>query len=61
MSQGAFLGLFAWQIVHWVLKLDSWGLEIAIPQSIHYSLDALGVLNTAFESDLVFVDQLRVD
>ena len=60
VPQGAFLGLFAWQIVHWVLKLESWGLEIAISAVLYIILlGALGVLNTAFESDLVFVDPAK--
>ena len=57
VPQGAFLGLFAWLIVHWTLNLDSWGLEILFSTGLYIILlGALGVLNAAFESDLVFVD-----
>ena len=57
VPQGAFLGLFAWLIVHWTLNLESWGLEILFSTGLYIILlGALGVLNAAFESDLVFVD-----
>lgn len=57
VPQGAFLGLFAWLIVHWTLNLESWGLEILFSTGLYIVLlGALGVLNAAFESDLVFVD-----
>ncbi len=57
VPQGSFLGLFAWLIVHWTLNLDSWGLEILFSTGLYIILlGTLGVLNAAFESDLVFVD-----
>lgn len=57
VPQGAFLGLFAWLIVHWTLNLESWGLEILFSTGLYIILlGVLGVLNAAFESDLVFVD-----
>lgn len=60
VPQAAFLGLFAWLIVHWVLSLDSWTVEL-IYSSLLYMvlLSVLSVLNTAFESDLVFVDPAK--
>jgi len=60
VPQAAFLGLFAWLIVHWVLDLDSWSIEL-IYSSLLYMvlLSVLSVLNTAFESDLVFVDPAK--
>ena len=30
VPQAAFLGLFAWLIVHWVLDLDSWTVELFV-------------------------------
>ena len=60
VPQGAFLGLFAWLIVHWIFKFDSWGIELAISAFLYIILlGGLGVLNTAFESDLVFVDPAK--
>ena len=60
VPQGAFLGLFAWLIVHWVFKLDSIAIELAIASLLYIiMLGILGVLNTAFESDLVFVDPAK--
>ena len=60
VPQGAFLGLFAWLIVHWIFKLDSWGVELGIAAGLYIILlGGLGVLNTAFESDLVFVDPAK--
>ena len=57
VPQGAFLGLFAWLMVHWTFDLDSWGIEILVSTGLYILLlGALGVLNAAFESDLVFVD-----
>ncbi|MBT59954.1 MAG: hypothetical protein CMA63_00185 [Euryarchaeota archaeon] len=57
VPQGAFLGLFAWLIVHWTLNLESWGLEIIFSSGLYIILlGLLGVLNAAFEADLVFVD-----
>lgn len=60
VPQAAFLGLFAWLIVHWVLNLDDWEVEIIIA-GVFYMLflSVLSVLNTAFESDLVFVDPAK--
>jgi hypothetical protein len=60
VPQGAFLGLFAWLIVHWIFNFDSWGIELAISAFLYIILlGGLGVLNTAFESDLVFVDPAK--
>ena len=60
VPQGAFLGLFAWLIVHWIFKLDSTALELIIASGLYIiMLGILGVLNTAFESDLVFVDPAK--
>ncbi|MDE0857685.1 MAG: hypothetical protein OSA38_03860 [Candidatus Poseidoniaceae archaeon] len=60
VPQGAFLGLFAWLIVHWTFNLDSWGIELAISTGLYIILlGALSVMNTAFESDLVFVDPAK--
>ena len=57
VPQGAFLGLFAWLIVHWTFKFQSFGIEILFSTMLYIVLlGALGVLNAAFESDLVFVD-----
>ena len=57
VPQGAFLGLFAWLMVHWTFDLESWGIEILFSTGLYIVLlGALGVLNAAFESDLVFVD-----
>jgi len=60
VPQAAFLGLFAWLIVHWVLNLDAWEVEIVIAGVFYmFFLSVLSVLNTAFESDLVFVDPAK--
>ena len=57
VPQAAFLGLFAWLIVHWVLDLDSWTVELIVSSLLYMVLlSILSVLNTAFEADLVFVD-----
>ena len=57
VPQGAFLGLFAWLMVHWTFEFDSWGIEILFSTGLYIILlGTLGVLNAAFESDLVFVD-----
>ena len=60
VPQAAFLGLFAWLIVHWVLNLDSWSVEILVSAVLYMVLlSVLSVLNTAFEADLVFVDPAK--
>ena len=60
VPQGAFLGLFAWLIVHWTFNSDSWGIELAFSTGLYIILlGALSVMNTAFESDLVFVDPAK--
>ena len=59
VPQAAFLGLFAWLIVHWVLDLDSWTIELISSLLYMVLLSVLSVLNTAFEADLVFVDPAK--
>ncbi len=60
VPQAAFLGLFAWLIVHWVLELDSWTVELIVSSILYMILlSILSVLNTAFEADLVFVDPAK--
>jgi hypothetical protein len=60
VPQGAFLGLFAWLIVHWTFNLDSWVMELGVATGLYIVLlGALSVMNTAFESDLVFVDPAK--
>ncbi|MFZ9047225.1 MAG: hypothetical protein ACO20Y_00345 [Poseidonia sp.] len=60
VPQAAFLGLFAWLIVHWVLNLDSWAVEVVVSAVLYMVLlSILSVLNTAFEADLVFVDPAK--
>ena len=60
VTQAAFLGLFAWLIVHWVLDLDSWTIELVVSSFLYMVLlSILSVLNTAFEADLVFVDPAK--
>jgi len=60
VPQAAFLGLFAWLIVHWILNLDSWTVEIVVSGLLYIVLlSILSVLNTAFEADLVFVDPAK--
>ncbi|MBN29954.1 MAG: hypothetical protein CMB34_04740 [Euryarchaeota archaeon] len=60
VPQAAFLGLFAWLIVHWVLDLDSWTVELIVSSILYMILlSILSVLNTAFEADLVFVDPAK--
>jgi hypothetical protein len=60
VPQAAFLGLFAWLIVHWVLNLDSWTVELVASAVLYMVLlSILSVLNTAFEADLVFVDPAK--
>ena len=57
VPRGVFLGLFAYLIVHWIFKLDNFGTEIILFSLLYIALLALvGVLSTAFETDLVFVD-----
>ena len=60
VPQAAFLGLFAWLIVHWVLDLNSWTIEFIVSAILYMVLlSILSVLNTAFEADLVFVDPAK--
>ena len=60
VPQAAFLGLFAWLIVHWVLDLDSLTIELVVSSFLYMVLlSILSVLNTAFEADLVFVDPAK--
>ena len=60
VPQAAVLGLFAWLIVHWVLDLDSWTVELIVSSFLYMVLlSILSVLNTAFEADLVFVDPAK--
>ncbi len=60
VPRGVFLGLFAWLIIHWVFKLDNFGIEIILAASLYIGLLAIvGVLSTAFETDLVFVDPAK--
>ncbi|MDG1546473.1 MAG: hypothetical protein P8Q55_03690 [Candidatus Poseidoniaceae archaeon] len=57
VPQGTFLGLFAWLMVHWTLKTDSFWVELSIAVGLYiFLLGILSVINNAFESDLVFVD-----
>ena len=57
VPQGAFLGLFAWLIVHWTFEFDSMSFELIFASGLYIILlGTLGVLNAAFEADLVFVD-----
>jgi hypothetical protein len=55
-----FLGLFTWLIIHWILRLDSWIIELVI-SSLLYSLllGVVGIVTTALEADLVLVDPSR--
>ena len=60
VPHAAFLGLFAWLIVHWILDLDSWTVELIVSSFLYMVLlSVLSVLNTAFEADLVFVDPAK--
>ena len=60
VPQAAFLGLFAWLIVHWVLDLDSWTIELVVSSFLYMVLlSILSVLNTASEAVLVFVDPAK--
>ncbi len=60
VPQAAFLGLFAWLIVHWVFNLDSLIIELIVSSFLYMVLlSVLSVLNTAFEADLVFVDPAK--
>jgi hypothetical protein len=60
VPRGVFLGLFAWLIIHWVFKLDDFGIEIILASLLYIGLLAIvGVLSTAFETDLVFVDPAK--
>lgn len=60
VPQAAFLGLFAWLIVHWLLNLESWTIEFIVSSILYMVLlSILSVLNTAFEADLVFVDPAK--
>ena len=60
VPQAAFLGLFAWLIVHWVFNLDSLVVELIVSSFLYMVLlSVLSVLNTAFEADLVFVDPAK--
>ena len=55
-----FLGLFTWLIIHWILRLDSWVVELVI-SSLLYSLllGIIGIISTALEADLVLVDPAK--
>lgn len=60
VPQAAFLGLFAWLIVHWVFNLESLMVELLVSSFLYMVLlSVLSVLNTAFEADLVFVDPAK--
>jgi len=47
-------------IIHWVFKLDNFVVEIILASLLYIGLLAIvGVLSTAFETDLVFVDPAK--
>jgi hypothetical protein len=53
----AFLGLFAWLIIHWALRLNHFGLELLITTVLYVVLLAVvGVVTAALETDLVWAD-----
>jgi hypothetical protein len=53
----AFLGLFAWLIIHWALRLNHFGLELLITTMLYVVLLAVvGVVTAALETDLVWAD-----
>lgn len=53
----AFLGLFAWLIIHWALRLNHFGLELVITTVLYVVLLAVvGVVTAALETDLVWAD-----
>ena len=53
----AFLGLFAWLIIHWALRLNHFGLELIITTMLYVVLLAVvGVVTAALETDLVWAD-----
>jgi len=55
-----FLGLFTWLIIHWILRLDSWVLELVISSLLYcLLLGIIGIVTTALEADLVLVDPSR--
>jgi hypothetical protein len=57
VPRGVFLGLFAWLIVHWLLQLDDWWIEIVISSLLYIVLlGTIGIISTALESDLVLAD-----
>ncbi|MDP6869802.1 MAG: hypothetical protein QGI21_03400 [Candidatus Poseidoniaceae archaeon] len=55
-----FLGLFAWLIIHWTLRLDDVLIELLLSGVLYILLlGIVGIITTALESDLVLVDPAR--
>ncbi len=53
----AFLGLFAWLIIHWAFRLEHFGIELLITTLLYVVLLAIvGVVTAALETDLVWAD-----
>jgi hypothetical protein len=52
-----FLGLFTWLIIHWIMQLEEWWIELLIAGPVYLLLLGLiGIITTALEADLVLVD-----
>ena len=55
-----FLGLFAWLIIHWILRLDDLIIELLLSGLLYiFLLGTVGIITTALEADLVLVDPSR--
>lgn len=60
MPRSVFLGLFAWLIVHWTLRSDSFWMEFLIAGIIYLAmLSVLEVISNAIAAELVFADASR--
>ena len=57
VPRSVFLGLFAWLIIHWTLRVDSVFVEVGLSSLLYIFLLAfIGTLSDALETDLAFAD-----
>ena len=57
VPRSVFLGLFAWLIIHWTIRVESIFIEFAISSILYIFLLAfIGTLSDALETDLAFAD-----
>ncbi len=60
MPRSVFLGLFAWLIVHWTLRSDSFWMGFLVAGVVYLvMLSVLEVISNAIAAELVFADASR--